>query len=346
MPIDKLVADFRSDTVTRISPAMKQVMFSNENYGDDVYDEDIIVKELESRVATLCNKENALFCVSGTMSNQLGLRAQLGALQSLICDSRAHIYEYEAGGVSYHSQAQVRPIVAEEDQITITAKQVEENIVTKDVHCAVSAGVALENTIWGKVLDINEIKKIKIVCDANDLFLHLDGARLPNACVKAGLSLAEFTEPFDSISICLSKSLGCPIGSVIVGSNEMIQRAKHFRKLFGGGWRQAGILASAGLFAFDHHWDRLAEDHANAEYLTKEFIELGFQLEIPTETNQIWLNSKPLNVTFDEISAACKKEGIRIPNGKHSARIVTHIQTPKQHCSKLIEIFKQVLQSK
>jgi threonine aldolase len=160
LPLSQLVADFRSDTVTRIAPGMKQAMFENEEYGDDVYEEDMIVRELELRMASLCGKESALFCATGTMTNQLALRAQLGPLQSLLCDSRAHIYEYEAGGVAYHSQAQCRPIVPTLllGHRTISAHEVEGAILKADVHHAVTAGVSLENTLWGTVVPLHHIQ--------------------------------------------------------------------------------------------------------------------------------------------------------------------------------------------
>lgn len=163
LPINKLVADFRSDTVTRMSKQMKQAMFDNENYGDDVYDEDFIVKELETKAAKLCNKERALFCASGTMTNQLGLRSQLGALTSLICDSRAHIYQYEAGGVAYHSQAQCRPIKPSlsNGYKTISPEEIEAAIIKPDVHCAVTKGISLENTILGVAVPLSQIWSVK-----------------------------------------------------------------------------------------------------------------------------------------------------------------------------------------
>ena len=193
---------------------------------------------------------------------------------------------------------------------------------------------------------MNSNRDIRKVCDSYGLFLHLDGARLANACVKTGKTLKEYAEPFDTLSICLSKSLGCPIGSMIVGSNKVIQRAKHFRKLFGGGWRQAGILASAALFALDHHWDRLQEDHDNASYLQQRLTALGFAVDFPTETNQVWVNSEPLGVTFDELAAECRKKGLILPGGMHSCRLVTHLQTSRESCELLVTTIEQFLASR
>lgn len=173
--------------------------------------------------------------------------------------------------------------------------------------------------------------------------MHLDGARLANACVKEGKTLKEYTEPFDTVSICLSKALGCPIGSIIVGKDEVIQRAKHFRKLWGGGWRQAGILASAAIYALDNHWDRLAEDHENAKFLRDSLVQIGFKEELPTETNQIFVNSKDLGITFDQLSEKCREHGILIPDGSYSGRLVTHLQTNREHCEKLVEIIKKAV---
>jgi threonine aldolase len=160
------------------------------------------------------------------------------------------------------------------------------------------------------------------------------------------MSLLEYAAPFDTLSICFSKSLGCPIGSVVVGSAKIIQRAKHFRKLFGGGWRQAGVLASAALYALDHHWDRLAEDHEVACYLRDQLVALGFEEDILTQTNQVWLSSKQLGVTFTELSSSCRKAGILIPQGNTLCRLVTHLQTSKESCDVLLNVVQDHLLSR
>ena len=183
------------------------------------------------------------------------------------------------------------------------------------------------------------------MCDEHNLFLHLDGARLPNACVKEGKSLKEYAEPFDTLSICLSKSLACPIGSVIVGSTAMIQKAKHFRKLFGGGWRQSGFLASAAVYALDHHWDRLVDDHDNANYLIRNLLQMGFTEEVPTETNQIFINSENMGITWNTLAAACRKAGLLVPGGQYSCRLVTHIQTPRDACDRLLSVIQDCLKN-
>ena len=164
--------------------------------------------------------------------------------------------------------------------------------------------------------------------------------------MKAGLSLGEFVQPFDTVSVCLSKSLGCPIGSVILGPKNIIQKAKHYRKLLGGGWRQAGMLAAAGIYALDHHWDRLAVDHDNASFLAAGLQKLGFQLLIPTETNQVWIDSSPLGITFDDLAKECRKFGVIIPNGGSTCRLVTHLQTTRSNCETLLSIISQYLQDR
>jgi len=332
------VADFRSDTVTVPSEGMLKAMAAAE-VGDDVYREDASIERFEEEIAGRCGKEAALFCASGTMANQLALRCSLGPLQSLMCDSRAHINTCEAGGVAYHSQAHTFALNAPEGAVSLTAAQVEENIYDLDVHNAVTAGVALENTIWGRVLDQSEVERIGDLCRERGLFLHLDGARLPNACVAQGITLEEAASPFDSLSICLSKSLGCPIGSVVVGTKDLIKKARHFRKLFGGGWRQAGFLAAACSYALDNHWEGLAEDNANARHLSDGFEAIGFSLDVPTESNQVWINSSPLGLPIASLVANAREKGILLmPSDEHSTRLVTHLQTSRQACDTLLSL--------
>lgn len=341
LPRSELVADFRSDTVTVPTEGMRRAMFSAE-VGDDVYREDAAVERLEREVAEMCGKEAALFCASGTMANQIALRCSLGPLQSILCDARAHIYTCEAGGVAFHSQAHTFALVAAEGRVSLTAEQVKDNIYDLDVHNAVTAGVALENTLWGRVLPQADILAIREVCDERGLFLHLDGARLPNACVAQGISLEYAAKPFDSLSICLSKSLGCPIGSVIVGSKELVTRARHFRKLFGGGWRQAGFLAAAASYALENHWSLLEKDNANAKLLSEGFTALGFTLDVPTESNQVWINSTALGKSLTPLKDAARKEGILVmPFDDNSMRLVTHLQTPTSACETLLRLAEE-----
>jgi threonine aldolase len=244
-----IVMDFRSDTVTKPTSDMLQAMLTAE-VGDDVYNDDPSVHQLEKRVAKLCGKEAGLFVCSGVMSNQLALRCHLSPMQEVICDHRSHIYRSEQGGISFHSQCSVMPIIPQDGKTHITAKQVEQKICTSvDYHTPITRVISLENTLHGTVMPIEEIRAISTLAKKHKLIMHLDGARIWNASIATGISLEEYCSHFDSISLCMSKGMGAPIGSVLVGDSEFIGLARRYRKLLGGGWRQAGILAAAANYS-------------------------------------------------------------------------------------------------
>ncbi|KAL6076128.1 Threonine aldolase [Balamuthia mandrillaris] len=336
-------ADFRSDTATRPTPGMRRAM-AEAPVGDDVFREDPTIARLEAKMRELTGKEAALFCCTGTMSNQLGLRCALSALTSVVCDKRAHIYRYEAGGVAYHAQAQVVPIDPHPDHGHITAEQVEDNIFPQDDHYAVTKVVSLENTLAGAVFPIDEIRRIGDVAKKHGLHMHLDGARLWNANVASGVSLKEYGDCFDTLSICLSKGLGAPVGSVLVGKTELINKARHYRKLWGGGWRQGGVLAAAGLYAIENQWERMKEDHDIAAYLGKELERMGFQLAQPVQTNIVMVDSDRLGLPWEPIAAKLKEKGILVAAlSKYRARFVTHIQTPRSDVDKLLSELPSIL---
>jgi len=339
--------DFRSDTVTRPTKEMYDAMMKAP-VGDDVFGDDPTVIELENYVAQLCGHEKGLFCASGTMTNQLGLRTHMQALQSALIDHRAHIYAHEAGGVSLHTQAQLDPIVPPESSKHITSQQIFKRIISSnDVHYAPTTVISLENTLLGMVYPFEEIVKIREIAKKHDVKMHLDGARIWNASVSTGIPLSEYGKNFDSLSLCLSKGLGAPVGSVLVGNRKYIEKARHFRKAFGGGWRQAGLLAAAGIYAVNNHWKRMAEDHENAAYLAKELLKKGFELDLPTETNLVWLNSTNIKVNLLDLAKYLHQHNILIgPSNEHRLRIVTHLQVRKPQIDLLLKHLDQFMQQK
>lgn len=278
--------DYRSDTFTKPTPAMLDAMF-HAKVGDDVFREDPSVNALEEKTAALFGVEAALFCPSGTMANQIAIKTHTRPGEEIICDKLSHVYIYEAGGIAFNSLCQVKAI--EGDRGRITASQVQEAINPIDIHKAPSSLVSLENTAnrgGGSCYNFTDIQEIKEVCLNNNMKLHLDGARLYNALIAKNEDPKLYGKTFDSISICLSKGLGTPVGSVLVGSKDFIQQSRRYRKIFGGGMRQAGFLAAAGIYALDHHVERLEIDHKHAQTLAKCLAKKDFIGDImPVETN-------------------------------------------------------------
>ncbi len=262
-----MMIDLRSDTVTKPSKGMLEAMMSA-SVGDDVYGEDPTVNALEQKAAEMFGMEAALFCPSGTMTNQIAIRLHTQPQTEVICHKYSHIHLYEAGGIAYNSMASLK--LLEGEQGKITAESVAAAISPDDVHACPSVLVSLENTMnkgGGSIYQLAEIQAIKDVCEKNGMKLHLDGARLFNALVETGDDPKAYGAIFDTISICLSKGLGCPVGSLLIGSKADIKRSKRIRKVLGGGMRQAGFLAAAGIYALDHQVDRLKDDHAHARQI-------------------------------------------------------------------------------
>ena len=283
----EILYDFRSDTVTRPTAAMLQAMLKAPT-GDDVFGDDPTVLALESETAALLGKEAALFVASGTMSNLLAMRLHVGPLAEVLCDHRAHVHQWEVGGI-HATGAAVAAVAPEPGERFLTAASVAAHTRTDNClyHQPVTAVLALENTLNGDVMPLAEVDAAAAEARALGLATHLDGARLWNAVAASeGVAADAWAAPFDTVSVCLSKGLGAPIGSVLVGSAAHIDRARHFRKLSGGGWRQAGLLAAAGRHALAHHRERLAEDHAAAEELAAGVADLGFAVQ-PPETNMV-----------------------------------------------------------
>jgi threonine aldolase len=295
--------------------------------GDDVFGEDPSINQLEAMSAQLFGMEAALFCPSGTMSNQIAIKCHTQPGDEVICERQAHVYIYEGGGIAFNSGAQVRSL--EGDRGRITAGQLSLSINPDDVHKARTSLVCLENTSnrgGGSCYDAQEIKKIGQVCTDNGLKLHLDGARLFNALVAEKETARWYGDSFDSISVCLNKGLGCPIGSVLLGKAAFIRQARRVRKVFGGGMRQAGFMAAAGVYALEHHVDRLAEDHRHAKELAAALEKKDFVRSImPVETNIIIMEMDP-STSPKTIAARLKeKEILSIAISPTQLRLVTHL---------------------
>lgn len=338
-----MTVDFRSDTQTRPTKEMLEAMFAAK-VGDDVFGEDPSINELEGLAAEMFGMEAAVFCPSGTMTNQIAIKCHTQPGDEVICDVSSHIYQYEGGGIAFNSGASVKLIHG--DRGRITAQQVLENINPDDVHKAHTSLVSLENTSnrgGGSCYEIEAIKKIKEVCDKNNLKLHLDGARLFNALVEKKQTPKEYGELFHSISICLSKSLGCPVGSLLLGKKDFIKKARRVRKVFGGGMRQAGYLAAAGIYALKNNVERLEQDHLHAKQIADALKKKDFVGEmLPVETNIIIFSLKqPWN-------SKCFVDKLKEQNilghaiSPTQVRLVTHLDVTPEMVEKTIDMINKL----
>jgi len=338
--------DLRSDTVTKPSPAMRQAMLFAE-VGDDVFGEDPTVNELQERVAEILGKEAALFLVSGTMGNQLAIKAQTQPGDEVIIEATSHAMNFEGGAGAVLSGVQFFGIPGYRG--IFDAAQVEAAIRPDDVHFPVTRLVVIENTHnrgGGTVFPLSKIREVRELASARGLRMHMDGARLWNACVASGITPAEYAAFFDSISVCLSKGLGCPVGSLIAGSKEFIKRAHRFRKMLGGGMRQAGVLAAAGIYALDHHLQRLDEDHRKARRLAQGLASIKNILINPkeVETNILYFNTAPAGRGAREIAAALKERGVLVhPTGKDLIRGVTHMDVSFDQIEQALDVIEAVM---
>ena len=338
-----MTIDLRSDTVTRPGKAMLDAMFSA-GIGDDVFGEDPTVNELETHTATLFGKEAGLFCPSGTMSNQLAIKSQSVHGQEIICDQQAHVYLYEGGGLAFNSGLSVALIPGERGRLS--AAQVSAAIRASNVHFPETAVVALENTHnrgGGSIYSLDEIKAIRKVCDANNLRLHLDGARIFNALVESDYSAADIGKQFDTISVCLSKGIGAPIGSVLVGDAVTLARARRFRKVLGGGMRQAGFLAAAGLYGLRNNISRLKDDHRRARILGETMASLSVTEEvIPVDTNIVVTRLKDM-MPLDKFLAELDSRNIKAAAfGPQAVRMVTHLDFDDTMLEQTVHALKQI----
>ena len=319
-------ADFRSDTITKPTSKMLEFMMKAP-VGDDVFSEDPSINHLEAMMAEMFGMEAGIFCPSGTMTNQIAIKCHTQPGDEVICDKNSHIYFYEGGGISFNSSASVK--LLDGDRGRVTAQQVKEGINPDDIHRPVSKLVSLENTCnrgGGSCYDFNEFLEIKKVCIENKLMLHLDGARIFNAIVAQNENPKDYGDCFDSISVCLSKGLGAPVGSVLLGNKDFIKKAKRIRKVMGGGMRQAGYLASAGIFALDNHIERLQEDHTHALMIEDALRAKPFVDQVlPVETN-IVIASFHAPYTPQLFMEAMKKEDILMYQiSPNQIRMVLHL---------------------
>jgi threonine aldolase len=334
--------DFLSDTVAKPTPAMLEAMWSAE-VGDDVFGEDPTVNALEMRLAQLFGMEAGLFCPSGTMTNQVAISVHVQAGEEVICADNAHIYLYEGGGIMANARASVQLLPA--DRGRISAQQVAEAIQPDNIHHPVTRLVCLENTSnkgGGACYTVEQLAAIQEVCQRHNLVLHLDGARVFNALIAKQMSAVQMGSFFDTISVCLSKGLGCPVGSVLLGSKSFIQKARRIRKRFGGGWRQAGYLAAAGLFALDHHIERLADDHRRAQRVAESLSQCQAVTDIlPVETN-IVIATLQQDLPPDRFVQKLAEKQIRAAVfGKNQVRFVTHLDLTEEH----IQTFQHRIQT-
>jgi threonine aldolase len=330
--------DLRSDTVTRPSDEMRHAMATAE-VGDDVFGDDPTVNELQRYVAALFEREAALYVPSGTMGNQVCLKAHAQPGWELLCERECHVVNYEVAGPVVHAGLLVNLLTTERGMIT--ADMIRQNIRPINVHCPLTKLVTLENTHnrhGGTILPQDEVLKVRAVCDEFGLTLHLDGARIWNAHVATGLSLPELTRPFDSVSVCLSKALGAPVGSVILGSAEFITRAHRERKLFGGAMRQVGIIAAGGLYAVQNNIERLVEDHANARLLGEGLSRLDlFEVDMSRVETNIVVAHLPGPEDSAAIAEKMKKVNVlAIPFGPTSLRFVPNMDTNRTDCEEAL----------
>jgi threonine aldolase len=338
--------DLRSDTVTRPTPAMRKAMAEAE-VGDDVFGEDPTVNALQEKVAKILGKEAALFVPSGTMANQLSIKSHTQPGDEVIIEASSHPYNFEGGagaalsGIQFQCLKGVRGI--------LDAYQIEDAIRPADHHFPVTRLVCLENTHnrgGGSIYPLEKMAEIYRLIKSKGLLLHLDGARLWNASVATGIKPHEYAQWADSVSVCLSKGLGAPIGSLVASSKPFIDCVHRFRKMFGGGMRQVGIIAAAGIYALDHHLERLKEDHQNAKRLAvglKEFKGVSVDPK-HVETNIIIFDVADTGMTGSQVAEAMKKEGVLIhPFGKTQIRLVTHLDVDAEDIEKALKTFEKVL---
>ena len=338
MADNKGVIDFRSDTVTKPSEEMRKAMYDAE-VGDDVYGDDSTVNRLEEMITGMTGSEKALFVTSGTQSNLLAIMSHCERGDEYIAGQTAHCYNHEGGGAAVFGSIQPQPVDFENDG-TIDLDVVKGKIKPDDFHFARTKLLCLENTQDGKVLPLDYLEKASEFATETRLEMHLDGARVFNAAVSQGVDVRVICDNFDTVSICLSKGLGAPVGSLLCGPSDLISKARRWRKVLGGGMRQAGIIAAGGLYALENNINRLAEDHKNADLLKKLLSEID-QIEIiSAATNMVFCRFK--NNDILQLRTYLEKEGIIIiPMGKDKVRFVTHINITEKDIHKLADSVKK-----
>ena len=341
-----MIVDLRSDTFTKPSPEMRRAMADAE-VGDDVFGEDPTVNRLQEKVAAMLGKQAGLFVASGTMGNQVAINAHTQPGDEVILDQNAHIFYYEAGAPALLSGVQLRTLPGENG--IITAEQVEQAIRPDNVHFPPTRLICLENThnrAGGTIFPLEEIKRIRKLADARGVKMHLDGARLWNASIASGISLKEYAKYFDSVSVCFSKGLGAPVGSLVVGDKDYIGRTHRYRKIYGGAMRQVGIIAAGAMYAVEHNIERMAEDHRNARALAEAVAELpGISVDIDSvQTNIVVMEVEKAKYIAQQITDELKKHNILIlAIGPDKLRAVTHLDVSEEGIRTAVEVFHKIL---
>jgi threonine aldolase len=334
--------DLRSDTVTKPTPGMLEAMF-NAKVGDDVFGEDETINALEEKAASLFGMEAGIFCPSGTMTNQIAIKCFTQPLDELIADQTAHVYRYEGGGIAFNSGVSTRLLDGERG--IITAEMIAPEINSENVHHPHTSLVVLENTVnrgGGSCYTLEQIAPIAKLCKEKNLKLHLDGARIFNALAHTGDPAAAYGKYFDGISVCLSKGLGAPVGSVFLADGETIKYARRIRKVLGGGMRQAGFLAAAGIYALDHHVDRLKLDHMHAQLLAHTLAKCSWVSRVlPADTNIVLFDTvAPAAEVLQKLAA----NGIIAMNtGAHRIRFVTHLDIHPAQIEHVVQVLQNEL---
>jgi threonine aldolase len=338
-----MITDLRSDTVTKPTPAMLSAIF-NARVGDDVFGEDPTVNQLEVMAAELFGMEASILCPSGTMTNQIAIKCHTQPGDEVICEKLSHVYQYEGGGIAFNSGCQVKLIDGHSGRIT--AEQVEQNINPHADYKANTSLVSLENTTnrgGGACYRFADILYIKEVCLKNNLKLHLDGARLWNALVAKQEKPKQYGEVFDSISVCLSKGLGTPVGSLLLGNKEMIKKARRLRKVFGGGMRQAGYIAAAGIYALENNIDRLTQDHLHAMLIGEALQKKSFVSNlIPAETNILIFDVLPPYTPAGFTDLLAKYQVLVMPVSPTQVRMVTHLDITNEMVKRLVILINEL----
>ncbi len=336
-----MIVDLRSDTVTKPTSGMMEAMM-NAKVGDDVFGEDETINELEQKASKIFGMEAGIFCPSGTMTNQIGIKCFTQPLDELITDQTAHVYRYEGGGIAFNSGVSARLLNG--NRGILTAEMIEPEINAINDHYPRTSLVVLENTVnrgGGSCYTLEQIKPIALLCKAKGLKLHLDGARIFNALTKTGDKAADYGKYFDGISVCLSKGLGAPVGSVFLSGKETIKYARRVRKVFGGGMRQAGFLAAAGIYALDHHVERLSIDHAHAQILADELAKCPWVSNVlPVETNLILFDTvQPATVVLEKLAL----HGIKaLPTAPNRIRFVLHLDVHTEQVEHVVKVLGEI----
>lgn len=336
-----MIVDLRSDTVTKPTPGMLEAMWSAK-VGDDVFGEDETVNALEEKAAAMFGMQAGIFCPSGTMTNQIAIKCFTHPLDELIADQTAHVYRYEGGGIAFNSAVSTRLLNG--DRGRITADMIAPEINSENIHYPVTSLVVLENTVnkgGGSCYTLENIKPIAGLCYEKKLKLHLDGARIFNALASTGDTAVDYGKYFDGISVCLSKGLGAPVGSVLLADKQTIKYARRIRKVFGGGMRQAGFLAAAGIYALDHHVERLKIDHAHAQILADQLNKCSWVNGVmPADTNIVLFDTA---APAEQVLKKLSDKGIKANStDTHRIRFVTHLDVDGEQVEYVVKVLSQL----